>query len=313
MLNARNVFIAGGAGFIGLNLCDVLRENDFSITVLDSHLDSSRIPKQLENAGEIQWIEGDVRQAEKYMSVIKECPHIIHLAANTQVIESINNPEEFVKYNVNCLMPLLETARKSGVRSFIFASSNSAVGESVTKISEMNLPKPISPYGASKLFGESICHSYTHSYGMPTTSLRFSNAYGPYSRHKTSVIANYFHRLECGESLVVYGDGNQTRDFIHARDIGSAIQAVLVKDGNNRSPLFQVATGVETSINELIHCIQEVTNTDLSFSNAAHRDGEIRKNVSDIGLIKNELDWKPGIPLKEGLKNTWTWWARSKR
>jgi UDP-glucose 4-epimerase len=178
----------------------------------------------------------------------------------------------------------------------------------VPPINEEKIPAPLSPYGASKLVGEALCSAYYNSYGINTVSLRFSNAYGPYSSHKKSVVAKFVRRAKEGKPLIIYGDGNQTRDFIYVEDICEAMYLSLNSDCSGE--VFQVATGVETRINDLARMI-----SDLAVSRGmrkprirheAARRGEILKNYSDVRKIRRLLGFEPKIGLEEGLWKTWS-------
>jgi UDP-glucose 4-epimerase len=173
------------------------------------------------------------------------------------------------------------------------------------------LPAPLSPYGASKLYGEALCSAYFHSYDLPTVSLRFANAYGPYSGHKTSVIATFIKRIKENKPLEIYGDGNQTRDFIHAEDVCQAIYLCLVgsrsaeahSTGIFKGDIFQIATGEETRIIDLAHMVKDVYgNESVVIRFASERKGEIKRNYSDIQKARRLLGFRPKIELKEGIR-----------
>ncbi|MFC1514708.1 NAD-dependent epimerase/dehydratase family protein, partial [Candidatus Omnitrophota bacterium] len=234
--------------------------------------------------------------------------------------ESLKNPKENFRVNSIGTFNILEAARKNKVMKVVFASSNAAVGEQTPPINESMVPAPLSPYGSTKLFGEALCSAYFNSYGLKTVSLRFANAYGPYSEHKTSVVAKFIRKAKASRSLEIYGDGKQTRDFIHARDICQAIYLCLTKSllpctaspRQSAGPwgqVFQIATGRETRVIDLAKFVQASLNASgkrggrTVFSKA--RIGEIRKNYSDIRKARRLLGFKPRIRLKDGLKDLW--------
>ena len=191
-----------------------------------------------------------------------------------------------------------------GVQKFVFASSNAVAGEQTPPIDENKIPQPLSPYGASKLAGEALCSAYYQSYGLKTTSLRFSNLYGPFADHKTSVISKFLELARKDTPFTIYGDGNQTRDFAHVDDICYAIYLSLVKR-INYGEVFQIARGKETTINELVETFNKITGKKVQTIHEPERKGEIKRNYSDISKARKELGFKPQVELEEGLMQLW--------
>jgi len=257
---------------------------------------------------------GDIRDSEVVEKAVDGIDAVVHLAAHTGVIDSLKNPKENWDTNVNGTINLLEACRCRGISKFILASSNAVVGDQTPPIDELKLPQPLSPYGASKLAGEALCSAYYYSFGLNTICLRFANCYGPYSEHKTGVIPMYMNWANKGESLIIYGDGNQTRDFIHVHDICQAIRLALITSDSGlqtgESNVFQIASGTETSINQLAELIKEIyagsritsLNSQISISYKPKRKGEIERNYSDITKAKKILGFKPEFKLRDGLK-----------
>lgn len=254
-------------------------------------------------------IEGDIRNADAVKKAVEGVTAVVHLAAVTGVPISIEKPKETFQVNVNGTQNLLEACRTYEVEKFVLASSNAAVGDQEPPMHEEMVPKPISPYGASKLAGEGLCKSYSGSFNLQANALRFANVYGPYSEHKSSVIPKFIHRAKRGEKLEIYGDGNQTRDFIHASDIAQGINLTL--ESENSGEVFQIGTGNAVTINELVDNIQNLaekkkkTKTKLDVTHSQPRKGDIYKNFSDSSKAKEELSFEPDYTLKQGLENLW--------
>ena len=201
----------------------------------------------------------------------------------------------------------MEIHRELGKKNFIFASTGGAiVGDGALPIKEDIVANPLSPYGASKLVGEGYLSAYSASYGMNAIALRFANVYGPKSFHKGSVVAEYYRRIMNDEEIIVYGDGNQTRDFIYVGDICGAIESCL---SQNVSGTYQLGSGKETSIIELIRTMETVTGKSIEknivFKPA--RNGEVIRSYCDITKAKNCIGYNPKVDLVDGLDNTWNW------
>ncbi len=309
----KKVFITGGAGFIGANFVKyLLDKGGVDITVYDnlSACSGANLTAAIEDSarkGKVKLVEGDILDTTELYKSIKGHNAVVHLAAHTQVVESLKDPKENFEINATGTLNILEAARANKIKRFVFASSNAAVGEQIPPINERMVPAPLSPYGATKLHGEALCSAYFHSYDMETISLRFANAYGLYSKHKTSVVAKFLKKSKKAQKLEIYGDGKQTRDFIHARDIAQAIFLSLKTYNNNRKNsvfggVFQIATGEETRITDLakmVNALKGKERGNVKFS--PPRKGEIRKNFSDISKAKRLLKFCPSITLEEGI------------
>ena len=271
----ETVLITGGCGFIGINLIKYLADKACQLRILDNlstgkEENLKKLQSQYYRLPNVDSIVGDIRNRKMVNQAVKGVDAVVHLAAHTNVVESIENPKEDWDINVNGTLNLLETCRKNGVGRFIFASSNAVLGEQSPPIDESKTPKPLSPYGAAKLTGEALCSSYCHSFGLNVISLRFANCYGPYSEHKTNVVSRFMGCALDGTSLIIYGDGNQTRDFVHVDDVCQAIYLALTTQqaqGTQQNfpcgEVFQIATGVETSIRNLSKLIGEMTGIEL--------------------------------------------------
>jgi UDP-glucose 4-epimerase len=304
MNKAETLLITGGCGFIGTNLVKYLSDAGYAITVLDN-LSTGNKETLFSTVQKLQvqdLIVGDIRDRDLVVKSLSKVNTVIHLAAHTSVIESLKKPDECWAINVTGTFNMLEACRLNGVKNFILASSNAVLGEQPPPADETKVPRPISMYGASKLSGEALCSTYYHSFSLNTTSLRFANCYGPYSAGKSSVIPKFIRRLRNGEPVIIYGDGNQTRDFIHVNDVCQAIELCIKNAQTAAGEIFQIASGIETSVNELVSMLQDVWGSTIQIAHEPERKGEIIRNYSNIAKARQMLNFKPGISLKEGLR-----------
>ena len=256
--------ITGGCGFIGTNLVLRLLNLGEQVLILDN-LSARGIPRALKDLprssagdltfdGESSILPGDVRDAELAMKAGANADVIVHLAACTGVLPSLENPRYDCDVNILGTLNLLESARRNRCKAFIFASSGAPLGQQFPPVHEGMAPKPASPYGASKLAGEGYCSAYHQSFDLRTIILRFSNVYGPHCLHKESVIALFIKRALSGQPRIIYGDGAQTRDFVHVEDLITAILMSVEKAEGGE--IYQIGSQTETSISGLTRIIQ---------------------------------------------------------
>lgn len=266
-------------------------------------LEGELIPEEVRQRLEV--VRGDVCDGTALQAAAEGCEALVHLAAHTNVMESIERPAHCFHVNAIGTLNVLEAARQNGAERVIIASSNAAAGEVTPPIHEDVVPHPISPYGASKLAGEALASGYAGAYGLHAISLRFANVYGPYSLHKGSVVALFMKRLLKGEPLVLYDSGRPTRDYIHVSDIVQAIEKAA--DHGTPGAVYQIATGVETSTTELVKVLRAATGREIVTQDAPARAGEISRNFSDISTARKELEFEPSVELSEGVAALWPW------
>jgi len=319
--------VTGGCGFIGVNLVKALKQRGDGVRVLDNFSVGSRddlqaVTEFTESSAptgfapaQVELMAGDIRDRATCQQAVRGVEAVVHLAAQTGVIPSQKDPRFDCEQNVLGTLNLLQAAREAGLKKFIFASSSAPLGEQQPPIHEEKVPKPLAPYGASKLAGEAYCSAFHASFALDTVALRFSNAYGPYSFKKGSVVALFFRRALADQPLILYGDGRQTRDFLHVQDLCQAIiQAAEAAAGGE---VFQIATGRETKVVELAHRVKSLVERDTSrqvkIGREPARPGEIYRNFSDISKAREKLGYQPRIGLPEGLEDTWNWFKSQKQ
>jgi UDP-glucose 4-epimerase len=319
-----NWFITGGCGFIGTSLIARLSldtDVKHNIRILDNlstgtRADLSAVTSFLEvenidnlsvSLDGVELVVGDILDEDLAYKLTKNIDVIVHLAANTGVGPSVENPRLDCFTNVIGVFNYLDAARINKVPRFIFASSGAPAGEVDPPIHEELPPHPVSPYGASKLAGEGYCSAYNKSFGIDTVMLRFGNVYGPRSLHKSSVVAKFIRQALDGETLEVYGDGTQTRDFIYIDDLVDALILSSHVD-NIGGEAFQIASGIETTVGEmtgnLIHVMEQYGIKNIKVINGETRIGDVTRNYSDTTKAKQRLNWQPKVSQEEGLLKT---------
>jgi UDP-glucose 4-epimerase len=319
-----NWLVTGGCGFLGAALVRSLVQEGHSIRVIDNLAVGEREDLEavspfeevsdvgpMRSGSPVELVVGDILDEELALRAAKGADVIVHLAANTGVMPSIQDPMSDCMSNVVGTLNYLEAARHSGVRRFVFASSGgTTIGEAEPPIHEEMVPHPVSPYGASKLAGEGYCSAYYRTFGIDTVALRFGNVYGPLSGHKNSVVARFIKRASNGEILEIYGDGTQTRDFIYVGDLIRAVRLAATVDGVG-GEIFQVATSAETTVQELVDRLLPILAAsgikDVKVHNTEARRGEVRRNYADTSKAGRMLGWRTEVDLDEGLRRTVVW------
>jgi UDP-glucose 4-epimerase len=299
------ILITGGAGFVGSNLvAHLAARGGHDIVVLDNESLGSRTTL----AGlPHRFIPGDILDRDCLGRAMEGAEVIVHLAADTRVMDSIADPVHNYRNNVEGTFGLLLLARERKIPRIVVASTGGAIlGDATPPIHEDMVARPLAPYGASKLAAEGYCSAFSAAYGMSIAALRFSNIYGPGSFHKGSVVAHFFKRLIHGEELVVYGDGSQRRDFLFVSDLMHGIERAMA---SRASGAFQMGSGRATSVNELLDAMRAVLGPKFASGvrYEGFRPGEVRDTWCNIDKARRELAFDPVTPLDEGLRRTWTW------
>lgn len=297
--------VTGGAGFVGATLVRRLVASGYRVRVFDnlSTGDTAHL------AGvDAELVRGDIRDADAVDRALKGLDAVIHLAAAGSVIGSIADPAANFEANVLGTFQVLDAARRAGVERTVQASTGGAlIGDATPPVNEKSLPKPLSPYGASKLAGEGYAHAFAKTYGIRTVAVRFGNVYGPWCAHKRGVINVFFESLHDGAPLIIYGDGTASRDYVHVSDIAQALQLALEKDVPGGT-VVHAASGVETTVTELADlCRRAAGKPDHPIEYRAKRAGEVGRNFASYDLAHELLGYSPTVRREDGIPRLWQW------
>jgi UDP-glucose 4-epimerase len=292
--------VTGGAGFIGSNLVDALIERGDAVHVLDDLSKGKR--ERVDGAAELH--VADIREPDAVFAAAQ--PEVVfHLAAQADVRVSVERPELDADVNIVGTVRILEAARKHGA-PVLFASTGGAIyGECERPAREDDPRRPLAPYGTSKLCGEEYLATWNRLYGTHNVALRFGNVYGPRQEPhgEAGVVAIFMGLLRGGSAPKIYGDGRQTRDYVYVGDVVAALLAAVGHDGG----VFNVGTGVETSVLELYRAIVGATGIEREPEHVDARLGELQRSVLDPAAAARELGWRPATSLADGLAATWSW------
>lgn len=302
------VLITGGAGFIGSHVADRCLQDGHEVTVLDNLRSGARC----QIASEVAFVEQDIRDGALSETLARLRPEaILHFAAQIDVRVSCQDPVFDAEENIMATLRLVESGLTNGLKHFVFASSGGAIyGEASGPQSEGHPEVPINPYGVAKLAIDKYLHAYGIQKGLASTSLRFSNVYGPRqgAKGEAGVIAVFCKRLREGLAPIVNGDGLQTRDFVFAPDLAEAVSLVL----NQRATgLYNLSTGVETSILDVARALCGHAGVDLAgIQHAPAIVGEQRRSLLDASKAGHKLGWKASTSLAEGMGSTYRWFEQ---
>jgi UDP-glucose 4-epimerase len=293
------VLVTGGAGFIGSHVAEALLGRGEDVVVLDDLTSGRR-----ENLPDgVEFVEGDIREPQDELFAGVKPTVCYHLAAQIDVRVSVSQPDHDAQINVLGTVNLLQAALEHGTQ-IVFSSTGGAIyGECDGPATEDAPRLPISPYGTSKLAGEEYLATYNRLYATKHVSLRYGNVYGPRQdpHGEAGVVAIFFDRLIAGEALKVFGDGSATRDYVYVGDVARATLAAAENDGG----VFNIGTGRETSVVELLELCQRIAGTNFDAMFVPQRPGELQRSVLDPSRAVDELGWRPEHSLEEGLRETY--------
>ncbi|MFC1982059.1 NAD-dependent epimerase/dehydratase family protein [Chloroflexota bacterium] len=304
-LKDKNILVTGGAGFIASNIVDRLSPSN-NVTVLDNL--SSGLMSNLEKSKDrINFVKGTILDKKLLKDVVAGAEYVFHLAANVGNIKSIEDPDYDMEVNIKGTINLLEACVNSNINRLVYSSSGAIFGEAKYLPVDENHPlNPESPYAVSKLAAEKYCFAFHKVHNLPVSIVRYFNAYGPRqgSSGYPNVIAIFFKRIKNGEQLTVYGDGEQTRDFVFVKDIVKAnILAATQPDALGE--IFNIATGQGHTVNEVIAIINQLSKHENKVIYTEARAGEVKHSRATIDKAQRILKYQPEVGLKEGLTATW--------
>lgn len=301
--------MTGGAGFIGSNIVKLLVHEGYEVVVLDNLFSGHR--KNLEPFPRVALIEGDIRDSVAVARALDGTEIVFHLAASVGNLRSIQYPLEDSEVNVIGTIRLLEAARRAGVKKIVCSSSAAIFGElKQLPISEDHPTEPDSPYGVSKLAEEKMCLTYSRLYDLEVVCLRYFNVYGVNQRYDAygNVIPIFAHCVLRGEQLTIYGDGEQTRDFVNVTDVARA--NLLAAQSRGISGAFNIGSGESLAVNRLVEMLRKTSGTHILVTHALPRKGEVRDSRADISKARASLGYDPTVRITEGLAE-YIAWART--
>lgn len=315
MSTSSRILVTGGAGFIGSNLAEELIQQGAKVTIIDSLVTGFR--ENLEEIqGDFEFVEGDLNDDAALTKAIEGVEIVFHQAALPSVPRSVANPAETHQACVNGTFRLLEKSRDAGVKRLIYAASSSAYGDQQTlpKVETMR-PEPLSPYAAAKLAGEYYCRVFNEVYDLETIALRYFNVFGPRqdpSSTYSGVISRFIDALMKGTTPIIYGDGEQSRDFTFIANIVNAnIKAAQATTGFGET--MNIANGERVSLNELLEVLKNITgNPNVRADYLPERKGDVKHSQADNTRAVEALGYEKLVGLEEGLKKTIDWWKTSR-
>ncbi|MBI4482247.1 MAG: SDR family oxidoreductase [Acidobacteria bacterium] len=312
-----DVVVTGGAGFIGSNLTEALLARGDRVRVLDNFLTGS--PRNLEDMQQrfgqrLDVVRGDIRDLDTVRKVAEGAAVVYHQAALPSVAKSIHNPLDTNHININGTLNLFLAARDMGVSRVVFASSSSVYGDSPTlpKREEMP-PRPLSPYALTKLVGEHYARIFCDLYGLEVVSLRYFNVFGPRqdpTSEYAAVIPRFVSRMLSGLSPVIYGDGEQTRDFTFVENAVQANLAAATVGREACGQVFNVACGEQISLNQLVRLLNRLLGSSVQPLHEAARVGDIKHSLADVGRARAILGYQGAVSFEEGLKRCIDWYRK---
>ena len=304
--------LTGGAGFIGSNIVDELVRRDHEVTVLDDLSSGKKTNLELV-ASRVRFIRGTISDLDTVKRACEQMDYVIHLAARTSVPQSVKDPIDTNQVNIDGTLNVFVAARDAKVRRVVYAASSAAYGESPTlpKVETM-LPDPISPYGLTKYVGELYARVFGKVYGLETACLRYFNVFGPRQDPTSAysgVLSQFMLAVLEGRSPVIYGDGEQSRDFTYIENVVDLTLRAGETPGAS-GVVLNGGTGQRITLNEVVRQLAELTGRKIVANYAPPREGDIRDSQADISFASQTLGYEPSVQFREGLRRTWEWYRQ---
>ena len=294
--------VTGGAGFVGRHLVAKLLHDEHNITIFDNFSSSSKndISHLLENG--VNLVTGDILDYDLLLKSMANHDFVIHLAAQTSVSQSIADPKTTIDIIVDGTVNVLKSCVKTNVKNLVFSSSGAVYGDSLDAvISENSQLSPLSSYGASKLVAEYNLQTFSKLFGLNCISLRLFNVYGNGQSSEAGVIRKFLKNISKELPLEIFGDGTQTRDFVHISDVTQAFYRAIKNIEAKHGDVYNIGSGVATSINELASLLISSKGKDLPIIHKTAIQGEIKDSKADISLAENDIGYSPEVSLRDGL------------
>ena len=309
----QRILVTGGAGFVGCNIVRRLLDSGGSVIVLDDFYTGQEDNLPLGHP-QLEVVRGSVTDFDIVRRVVKDARIVIHEAARN-IIVSMRDPREDFEVNIGGTLNVLLAVREAGVQRMVYASSASIYGNPrYLPINEEDATNMLTPYSVSKFAGENYCKAFYESYGVSTAVVRYSNVYGIAQRPDNpycGVVAKFFESAMVGQPIHIHGDGEQTRDFTYVEDVTEATLLAAISP-KAEGQVYNVATGHETTVNQLALLIIEITQASGEFDHVDRRDiDNIRRRVLNIEKIRRDLRWIPSVTLDQGLRRTYQWLLKS--
>lgn len=306
----KKVVVTGGLGFIGSHIVERLNTDNEVLIVDDGSTGKIENIKDLDFS-KIDTTLGSITSIN-LEEIFEGCDYLFHLAADTSVPQSVDNPIHCNEVNITGTLRVLEAAKNAGIKKAVFSSSSAVYGEAKSlPISEDTPLNPLSPYAVSKAAGELYCNVFSEIYGLPTVSLRYFNVFGPRQdpdSQYAAVIPNFIEKMLKGERPVIYGDGEQTRDFISVKHI---VDANILAAESKETGIFNIGLGKSTSVNQLFEIIKKILGNDIEPVHEKERAGDIKHSVADISKAKS-FGFDPDGDFKDDLRETIDWFIKEK-
>jgi UDP-N-acetylglucosamine/UDP-N-acetyl-alpha-D-glucosaminouronate 4-epimerase len=305
--------VTGGAGFIGSNIVDELVRRNHEVVVLDD-LSAGKESNLSGVRKKIDLRIGSITNLATVQSAARGAQYVLHIGARTSVPRSVKDPLDTNHVNIDGTLNVLVAARDAKVRRFVYAASSSAYGETPTlPKTEAMQPEPISPYGVTKYVGELYAQAFGRTYGLENTSVRYFNVFGPRqdpTSQYSGVLSRFMLAVINNEQPVIFGDGEQSRDFTYIDNIvDETLRACEAPDASGK--VFNGGTGARITLNEVLKLLEKITGRKIQAKYDQPRTGDIRDSQADISLARKVLGYEPIVQFEEGLQRTWNWYCQA--